>query len=287
MQKQNNTMEALQNSSKFKSLFAGLVIVATLVTSFVLYFFLLGNSSNFSDNNAELGHPINMMGIVFRGGIIVPVLMSFFLMVLTFSIERYLTIEKAYGSGSLDSFLREVKKNLSINNIQGAINSSLDQKGSVGNVVYTVLNKYNQVWGDRKMNKEQKVAAVQKELEEATSLELPMLEKNLTIIATLASIATLTGLLGTVIGMIKAFAALATAGAPDAVALANGISEALINTALGIATSALAIISYNYFTSRIDTLTYSIDEMGFSIAQNFSASYKEDTEKILKATGLV
>jgi biopolymer transport protein ExbB len=85
-------------------------------------------------------------------------------------------------------------------------------------------------------------------------------------------VATLVGLLGTVIGMIKAFAALATAGAPDAVALANGISEALINTALGILTSALAIIAYNYFTSRIDTLTYNIDEAGLSITQNFSST---------------
>jgi biopolymer transport protein ExbB len=123
------------------------------------------------------------------------------------------------------------------------------------------------------MNKDQKVLAIQKELEDSTALELPILEKNLTIIATLASIATLTGLLGTVIGMIKAFAALAQAGAPDASALSNGISEALINTALGIGTSALAIVAYNYFTSKIDELTYSIDEAGFSIMQNFASKH--------------
>jgi len=124
------------------------------------------------------------------------------------------------------------------------------------------------------LTKDQKVLSLQKELEDSTSLELPMLEKNLTIIATLASVATLTGLLGTVIGMIKAFGALATAGAPDASALSNGISEALINTALGIGTSALAIIFYNYFTSKIDALTYGIDEASYSIVQNFTASSK-------------
>jgi biopolymer transport protein ExbB len=124
------------------------------------------------------------------------------------------------------------------------------------------------------MTKDQKILAIQKELEDSTALELPMLEKNLTIIATLASVSTLVGLLGTVIGMIKAFAALAQAGAPDASALSNGISEALINTALGIGGSALAIISYNFFTSKIDTLTYSIDEVGFSIMQNFGAKSK-------------
>ena len=211
--------------------------------------------------------------------------MSFFLMVLTFSIERHLTIQKAYGSGALDKFLRDIKHFLNTGNIPAANQRCMEQKGSVGNVVFSALKKYDHVVGDRHLNKDQKTLAVQKEIEEATALELPMLEKNLTIIATLASIATLTGLLGTVIGMIKAFAALATAGAPDAIALANGISEALINTALGIATSALAIISYNYFTSRIDTLTYSIDEIGFSISQNVSiGGYKEN---VLKETELV
>ena len=83
-----------------------------------------------------------------------------------------------------------------------------------------------------------------------------------------------TGLLGTVIGMIKSFAALANAGSPDSVALSAGISEALVNTAFGIATGALAVISYNYFTSKIDKLTYSIDEVGFTIVQTYAATHK-------------
>jgi biopolymer transport protein ExbB len=100
------------------------------------------------------------------------------------------------------------------------------------------------------------------------------LEQNLTIIATLVSIGTLMGLLGTVTGMIKAFSALATAGAPDQSQLANGISEALINTATGIATSTVAIVMYNVFTSKIDKLTYSIDEAGFSIVQTYASTHK-------------
>jgi biopolymer transport protein ExbB len=277
-----------RKSSKFKSVFAAFVIPITIVVSVLLYLFVLGNSSNFVDGDTTKD-PLdgNYLGMVYKGGIIVPVLMSFFLMVLTFSIERFLTIQKAFGKSSLDDFLYDIKSNLSENKIGPAIEKSVIQKGSVGNVVFTVLKKYSKLWTDKKMNKEQKLVAIQKELEEATSLELPMLEKNLTIIATLASVATLFGLLGTVIGMIKAFAALATAGSPDATALANGISEALINTALGIATSAFAIMSYNYFTSQIDTLTYSIDEIGFSMSQNFSALYQEEKEKTLVPTELV
>jgi len=95
----------------------------------------------------------------------------------------------------------------------------------------------------------------------------------LTIIATIVSIATLVGLIGTVLGMIRAFAALATAGAPDAVALATGISEALVNTALGITNSTIATVMYNYFTSQIDDMLYRIDEAGYSIVQTFIEKY--------------
>jgi biopolymer transport protein ExbB len=101
-----------------------------------------------------------------------------------------------------------------------------------------------------------------------------MLSKNMVVISTLASIGTLAGLIGTVVGMIRAFAALSAAGAPDTHALATGISEALVNTLVGILTSALAIIFYNYFSNRIDQITYAMDEAGFSIIQEFQSTGK-------------
>jgi biopolymer transport protein ExbB len=159
---------------------------------------------------------------------------------------------------------------LSRGEVDAAIAECDKQRGSVANVIRAGLVKYKEMGYNRDLDTEQKVLAIQKDIEETTQLELPMLEKNLVIIATMASVATLIGLLGTVTGMIKAFAAIATAGAPDAVGLANGISEALINTALGVGTSALAIIFYNFFTTKIDELTYGIDEAGYSITQNFA-----------------
>ncbi|MBK8312448.1 MAG: MotA/TolQ/ExbB proton channel family protein [Chitinophagaceae bacterium] len=123
-------------------------------------------------------------------------------------------------------------------------------------------------------HKDQKLVSLQKEFEEATALELPMLSRNLIFLSTIASISVLIGLIGTVLGMIRAFAALAQAGAPDALALATGISEALINTAFGITGSTLAIILYNYFSTKIDGLTYKIDEAGFSLTQTFASKNK-------------
>ena len=73
--------------------------------------------------------------------------------------------------------------------------------------------------------------------------------------------------------MITSFQALAGGGGADSAALSVGISEALINTASGIATSALAVTLYNYFTNKIDHLTYSLDEVGFTLVQTFSATH--------------
>jgi biopolymer transport protein ExbB len=195
-------------------------------------------------------------------------------MVIVFSFERFFVIGKATGKGNIDLFVKKVQSLIGAGNIDSAIAECDKQEGSVANVIKSGLQKYKQVETETKMDTEQKCLAIQKDIEEATALEMPMLEQNLTVIATLVSIGTLMGLLGTVTGMIKAFAALSTAGSPDQAALANGISEALINTATGIATSALAIVMYNIFTSKIDKLTYAIDEAGFSIVQTYASTHK-------------
>jgi biopolymer transport protein ExbB len=209
--------------------------------------------------------------MIYKGGPVVPMLWGLLFIVLVFVIERFITLGKAAGSGNADSFVRSIKGFLDRSDINGAIGACDKQKGSVANVVRAGLAKYGEMEKTSGMETDQKVLAIQKEVEEATTLELPMLEKNLSVLSTIASVATLIGLLGTVLGMIRAFAALAHAGAPDSSALATGISEALINTALGIGTSAIAIIFYNVFTGRIDGMTYRIDEAGYSLTQTFAS----------------
>ncbi|MEX0635212.1 MAG: MotA/TolQ/ExbB proton channel family protein, partial [Ferruginibacter sp.] len=146
----------------------------------------------------------------------------------------------------------------------------------VGNVMKAGLHRYKDMISNSELDTEQKVLAIQKEVEEATALELPMLEKNLVFLSTIASVATLLGLFGTVLGMIRSFAALGQEGGGGGAtsALSQGISEALYNTALGIGTSAIAIIFYNMFTTRIDGITYGIDESGFTLTQSFASLYK-------------
>ena len=259
-------------SGGIQGMLAAIVIPAALVIAVVIIKFVLGNSSNFQDNNPELNPlPGNFLGIVYKGGFIVPILMALLMITITFVIERFITIGQSKGSGRVDSFINTIRQSLSKGDIDSASKACDAQKGSIAAVVQAGLKAYKQMEGDKGLDKEHKVATIQKEIEEATTLELPMLSKNLVIISTIASIATLMGLLGTVFGMIRAFAALAQAGSPDATALATGISEALINTAFGIGTSAIAIIFYNYFTNKIDSITYGIDEAGYSIVQTFNS----------------
>jgi biopolymer transport protein ExbB len=190
-------------------------------------------------------------------------------------VERYLTITKATGTGNIAEFIRKVQYNLANKNVDAAISECDKQKGSVGNVMKAGLRKYKEMISNTELDTEQKVLAIQKEVEEATALELPMLEKNLVFLSTIASVATLMGLLGTVLGMIRSFSALGDSGGGEAAQrLSQGISEALYNTALGIGTSAISIIMYNIFTTKIDGITYGIDESGFTLTQSFATMYK-------------
>ena len=235
-------METTQKkAASFKGIkSAGWVIVICFIIAVLIFNFVLGNPSNFMNNDPN-NHPLpgNFLGTIYKGGFIVPVIQTL--------------------------LLSDMKKAQEICDTQ---------RGSVANVVNATLKKYAEMENDTEMAKDQKLLAIQKELEEATALELPMMEQNLPIIGTITTLGTLMGLLGTVIGMIRSFAALAAGGSADSMALSQGISEALINTAFGILTGALAVISYNYYTNKIDKLTYSLDEVGFSIVQTFAATHK-------------
>lgn len=261
-----------EKGSNGGGMFSGIVIVLCVFVGWIIWQFIMGAGSNF-EGGVNTGHPLpgNYLAMVYKGGPIVPILMGLLLMVIVFSFERFFVISKAAGKGNLDSFMNKVQANINSGDIEGAIDACDKQQGSVANAIKSALIKYQDVKKEG-FNSEEASEMIHKEIEEATSLEMPMLEKNMTILSTLVSLGTLAGLLGTVTGMIKAFGALATTGTPDQALLANGISEALINTATGIATSALAIVAYNFFTSKIDTLTYSIDEAGTAIVNAYRRS---------------
>ena len=252
---------------------AFLVIIACAIVAVCIFLFGLGAPGNFEGND-NAGHPINLAGTVYKGGFIVPILMTLLLTVIVLSVERWIALSSAAGKGNTTKFVQDIKADLAKNDIDGAMQRCKKQKGSVASVIYNTLVKYKVMDANTVLSKEQKLTTLRSAVEEATALEMPSLSQNLPIVATLTTLGTLVGLLGTVMGMIKSFQALAASGSPDSTELSTGISEALVNTAFGIATGAFAVISYNFFTNKIDNLSYAIDEIGFSIVATFAATHK-------------
>jgi biopolymer transport protein ExbB len=254
--------------------------IVCIIAGYLIWRFVMGAASGFNQPDPNGGFwahhkdPKNDFSRIYEGGIIVPLLIGMFLMVIVFSIERFLTISKALGKGSIADFIRRVQYHLANRNVDAALAECDKQRGSVANVMKAGLRRYKEMINATDLDTEQKVMSIQKEVEEATALELPMLQKNLVFLSTITSVGTLIALLGTVIGMIRSFSALGKSGGGAAAELAVGISEALYNTALGIGTSALALIMYNMFTTRIDNITYGIDESGFTLTQSFASTYK-------------
>ncbi|MDE5785235.1 MAG: MotA/TolQ/ExbB proton channel family protein, partial [Duncaniella sp.] len=178
---------------------AFLVICACFIVAVLLFTFWFGHESHFNED----GHPQDLWGTIYKGGFIVPILQTLFLTVIVLSVERWIALSSAKGKGNITKFVAGVKKCLQANDIAGAMNLCKTQKGSVASVVSSALVAYQEMDNNTVLTKEQKVANLQKAVEEATALEMPALQQNLPIVATLTTLGTLVGLLGTVIGMIK------------------------------------------------------------------------------------
>lgn len=200
------------------------------------------------------------------GGPVVIVLMTLSILCFTFIFERLITLKRAQGRQDVTKFTRALKRSFDADSVDDAIEACKRQGGSLANVIGAGLEAYRVV-RTTTTDKDEVIDETKRAIEEANALETPLLERNLIALSTIASTGTMFGLLGTTIGMIRAFQAMGHAGAPDAVQLAVGISEALINTALGLFVAICGIISYNYFTNRVDSFNYMMDETTYEMIQ--------------------
>jgi len=210
---------------------------------------------------------------VHQGGPLVIVLIAILLMLLAFVVERFLSLRVAKGTSSVQVFFKNLIGHLQNNDYESALAACDKQRGTTANVLRAGIERYMRVKDDDSMDTDKKMAATQAAIEEANALEGPLLERNLIAMSTIASIATMVGLLGTTIGMIRAFAATghATGGVIDAQALATGISEALVNTAGGLTSGILGIFFYNFFVNKVDSFNYTTDEATYEVLQLLKA----------------
>src|SRR5690606_37544886 len=126
-----------QGSSSGSNLFASLAIIICFVIGYLVWKFVMGNPAHFEGGDPELGQPLpgNYFGMVYKAGVVVPVLLGLLLMTIVFSFERYFVITKAAGKGNVDDFVTRIQGFLSTGNIDAAIAECDKQQGSVANVI--------------------------------------------------------------------------------------------------------------------------------------------------------
>ena len=267
-----------KKSSGFQGVKNAFFIILVCFVLAVLFFkYILGSPEHFV--NGDPTQPVkdgNLMGTVYKGGVVVPVIITLLFSVIALSIERFFALRTAFGKSSLGKFVISVKKAIVAGDMAKAQELCDKQQGSVANVVGASIAAYKEMENTPNLKRAAKVSKIQQAHEEATQLEMPTLQMNMPIIATIVTLGTLTALFGTVVGMIRSFAALASGGGGDSLQLSEGISEALVNTASGILTSWVAVVSYNYYSNKIDKLTYALDEVGYTIAKTYEANHADE-----------
>lgn len=244
------------------------IILACTIVAFAVYYLVLGADSNFV--NGDIHNPSNILGTIYTGGPLVGALLCCILLAITYTAERLFSIGKAGGSGNMHGFSKDVVAMVRNGNYDGAIKACDDQRGSLANILRASVERFRSIEKDASLNGEQKIAEVQRTIDENMNLETPLLEKNLVILSTVASVSTMIGLLGTTIGMIRSFQALGAGGTVSAQMLSIGISEALYNTAGGLLAAILSIIAFNFFTTKVDNFVYTMDEAILDLMETLS-----------------
>ena len=253
---------------------AWIILAICCAAGYAVWYFVMGDPDNFIGGDRN-GHPANLLGTVYKGGIVVGLILTLLFTVICLGIERFFAIKSASGTMNLAKFTAQVKALIKEQKFAEADALCDKMKGSVANVVKASIHMYQTVEGDSTLKKAAKIAKIQQAHEEATQLEMPTLQMNMPMVATIVSLGTLTALFGTVLGMIGSFQALSAGGGADSMALSAGISEALVNTASGILTSWVATVVYNFFSNKIDKLTYALDEIGYTIAATYDSNHTE------------
>jgi biopolymer transport protein ExbB len=194
-----------------------------------------------------------------EGGLMIWVIVATSGVALAVFLERLLQFHR----DQIDStqFLNGVRNVLKRDNIVEALAICDATPGPVPRLVKTAI-----------LNRERGREAVREALEDAGSWEVPRLEEKLNLLATIAQIAPLLGLLGTVLGFMTVFRAVQDAGLNAHVGLlAQGIWQALICTAAGLAVSIPSYAGYNYLVGRVNTIVLDMEQISSEILNIVSA----------------
>ena len=170
-----------KQSKGFTGIKSGLSVIACCaVIAVCIYLFGFGHISNFKGAEAATAQfsflaegdfePANLMGTVYKGGFVVPIIWTLCITVVALAIERFFAIRNAYGRTSLTKFVADIKVALNNNDLAKAQQLCDAQRGSVANVVSASLRAYKEMEATSGIKKSQKVAKIQQAHEEATPI---------------------------------------------------------------------------------------------------------------------
>ncbi len=210
-----------------------------------------------------------MWDMIQKGGPVMYLIISLSIIAFGIVIERIYNFNRARIDAQ--KFMDEIIKHLKRNKIIEAIEMCNQTPGPIAHIIKAGILKH-----DRSKPE------IKEAIDEAAQLEIPRLEKHLPIIATIAHIAPLLGLLGTVSGMIKAFQIIqqkALAMIPvNPGDLSGGIWEALLATLAGLAVAIPTYVAYNYLMNQVDNLVYEMERSATDLVNLLSS--RRDTYEV-------
>lgn len=192
-----------------------------------------------------------MLQLLIKGGPLMVPLVFCSVLALAIIIEKFITLRLIENRS--DRFIRKTR---SI--INGSEGNKIEKVLALCEMTSSPLSRILKAGIDRKDRSREELKEA---IGDAGSSEIPYLEKHLKILGTIVTVAPLIGLLGTVMGMIKAFNVIALQGTGEPGALAGGISEALITTAVGLSIAIPSLIFYNYFMHRTDKIVRQFEKI--------------------------
>jgi biopolymer transport protein ExbB/TolQ len=183
------------------------------------------------------------------------------------TIERYLTYTQAKKQSR--EFAPRVAQALKNDRIEEAINiSDKHRRSHLAMVVNSGLQEFRAHESSSEISGEE-IDASKRALQRAIAIKTAEFRRGLTGLATIGSTAPFVGLFGTVYGILHAFQNMKNAESAGIAAVAGGISEALVTTALGIAVAVIAVWPFNYFTGKVDSFIVEMDNSASELIDYF------------------
>jgi len=204
-----------------------------------------------------------MIDLLVAGGWIMPLIVACSVVALSISIERYIALDRSKVAPP--HLLATVWRDLKQGELTAQKLAQLRTNSPLGAILAAGI-----------ANRGQGRDVMKESISEAASHVVHDLEKYLNSLGTVAAIAPLLGLLGTVVGMIDVFTQITTVGTGNANALAGGISEALLTTAAGLIVAIPALVMHRYYTGLIDTIVVDLEREAIKLVDAIHSGVGQD-----------